>query len=322
MKKTDIDSFPVISVVIPAKNEAQTIVSLVNAVRDQRPQETEIEVVVVDDGSTDDTARVASEAGAKVIRLNGSEGGNPARARNQGAAASRGDPIVFLDADCTPHENWLDKLLAAHRGGVEVVGGSLGLPSGLSPSARCDYYCGWYHVHPRRRAGFVNHHPPCNLSVRREAFLATRGYLELHPAAYSHEELLWQAELQSRGGRIFFEPAAVVDHHNRPGLGNLLRRNYRWGYSAIETKAESNVARMAWLYRHPRLLIAASVPLSLASAPYIIYCWLRAGRFEPLWQSPIILTARAAYGAGMIAGGVSWLRHRGLASEERRPKWE
>ena len=69
-------------------------------------------------------------------------------------------------------------------------------------------------------------------------------------------------------------------------------------------------------------MIAAAVPLSLASAPYIIYCWLRAGRFEPLWQFPIILTARAAYGSGVIAGGVSWLRHRGLASEERRPKWE
>ena len=106
------------------------------------------------------------------------------------------------------------------------------------------------------------------------------------------------------------------------GSRNLLRRNYRWGYSAIETKAETEVARMAWLYRYPRLLIAASMPLSLASAPYIIYCWLRAGYFEPIWQSPIILTARAAYGAGMVAGGLSWLRNRGLASKERRPKWE
>lgn len=322
MKKTDVDSFPIVSVVIPAKNEANTIGSLVNAVRDQRLQGTEIEVVVVDDGSTDCTAQVASEAGAKVIRLNGSGGGNPARARNQGAAASRGDPIVFLDADCTPWDGWLSRLLAAHDGGIEVVGGSLGLPPGLSPSARCDYYCGWYHVHPRRRAGFVKHHPPCNLSVRREAFLATAGFLELHPAAYAHEELQWQAELQSRGGRIFFEPAAAVDHHNRPGFAQLLRRNYRWAYSAIETKAQSRVARMSWLYNHPRILIAASVPLSLASAPYIIYCWLRAGRFEPLWQSPMIVAARAAYGAGMLAGGVSWLRHGGATNEDRRPKWE
>ena len=213
----------------------------------------EIEVLVVDDGSTDDTAEAASEAGAKVIRLDGTGGGNPARARNQGAAASRGDPIVFLDADCTPRDGWLDRLLAAHDGGIEVVGGSLGLPPGLSPSARCDYYCGWYHVHPRRAAGFVKHHPPCNLSVRREAFLSTAGFLELHPAAYAHEELQWQAELQSRGGRIYFEPAAAVDHHNRPGFAQLLRRNYRWAYSAIETKAQSGVARMSWLYRYPRL---------------------------------------------------------------------
>ena len=198
MPETDVDPFRVVSVVIPAKNEARTIAALVAVVLEQCPDGAEVEVLVVDDDSTDDTARVASEAGAKVIRLDGSDGGNPARARNRGAAASRGNPIVFLDAGCTPHDGWLDKLLAAHEGGVEVVGGSLGLPTGLSPSARCDYYCGWYHVHPRRQAGFVKHHPPCNLSVRREAFLATRGYLELHPAAYSHEELQWQAELQSR----------------------------------------------------------------------------------------------------------------------------
>ncbi len=311
-----------VSVVIPAKNEARTIAALVAAVLEQCPEGAEIEVLVVDDGSTDDTVRVAREAGAKVIRSEGSGGGNPARARNQGAAASRGDPIVFLDADCTLRDGWLSRLLAAHGDGIEVVGGSLGLPPGLSPSARCDYYCGWYHVHPRRPAGLVKHHPPCNLSVRREAFLSTAGFLEQHPAAYAHEELQWQAELQSRGGRIYFEPAAAVDHHNRPGFAQLLRRNYRWAYSAIETKAQSGVTRMSWLYRYPLILIAASVPLSLASAPYIIYCWLRAGRLEPLWQSPLILVARAAYGAGMFAGGISWLRGQGTESEERRPKWE
>lgn len=311
-----------VSVVIPARNEAPRIAAIVHAVRDQCPEESAIEVLVVDDGSTDTTADAASRAGAEVVRLEGSGGGNPARARNRGASASHGDPIVFLDSDCRPRVGWLDKLLAAHRDGIDVVGGSLALPPGLSLTARCDYYCGWYHVHPRRRPAFVKHHPPCNLSVRREAFLATGGFLERHPAAYAHEELQWQAELQRRGGRIFFEPAAAVDHHNRPGLANLLRRNYRWAYSAIETKTETGVARMAWLYRHPVLLLAATAPLSLASAPYVLYCWLRAGIWEPLWLAPMILAARAAYGAGMIMGGIGWLRRRGTADSGQRPRWE
>jgi hypothetical protein len=54
-----------------------------------------------------------------------------------------------------------------------------------------------------------------------------------------------QAEIRRRGGRILFEPRAIVYHYNRPGFRNLLGRNYRWGYSAIESKAPTGAARLA-----------------------------------------------------------------------------
>jgi glycosyltransferase involved in cell wall biosynthesis len=316
--------FPLISVVIPARNEAARIGDLVRLVRAQCPDRSELEVIVVDDASADGTMRAAAEAGARVITLDvaATRGGNPAIARNRGAAASRGDPLVFLDADCTPRPGWLDRLLAVQRWGVEAVGGSLALPPGLPTSARCDYYCGWYHVHPGRPAGFVRQHPPGNLSVRRAVFLATSGYVERQPIAYAHEELAWQAELLRRGGRLFFEPPAIVDHYNRPGLGNLLRRNYRWGYSGVEAKAETGNTRFSWLYRRPRLLAVASPVLAVVSAPYIAGCWLRAGVLEPLWMFPALLAARAAHGAGMTAGGLRYAKLTGQERSEVRPRWE
>ena len=64
---------------------------------------------------------------------------------------------------------------------------------------------------------------------------------EQQPVAYAHEELAWQAEVRRRGGHIVFDPEAIVFHYNRPGFGNLLRRNYRWGYSAIESKSPTGV---------------------------------------------------------------------------------
>ena len=145
------------------------------------------------------------------------------------------------------------------------MGGSLDLPPGLSAMARCDYYCGWYHVHSRRPGGEVPNHPPGNLSVRREVFARTRGFTEQQPVAYAHEELAWQAEVRRAGGRIMFDPRAIVFHYNRPGFANLLRRNYRWGFSAIESKAPTGAARQAWIYRYPGLLVAGSLPLALAS---------------------------------------------------------
>jgi glycosyltransferase involved in cell wall biosynthesis len=313
---------PLVSVVIAARNEAGGIAGVVHAVQAQAHAGYELEIIVVDDGSTDATAAVAHDAGAQVLSLDSSlDGGNPARARNLGAATAKGDPIVFLDADCVPEDGWLAKLLVAHERGAAVVGGALDLPEHLSLSARCDYYCGWYHVHSKRPAGPVRNHPPGNLSVRRPVFRNSSGFTEQQPVAYAHEELAWQGEVQKAGGTIVFEPAAVVRHHNRPGLKNLLKRNYRWGYSAIESKAQTGAARFAWVYRHPAFLMASSIPLAIATTGYVVGCWLRAGAVEPLFMLPGVLAARLAYSAGLTAGGWRWIRH-GTLAPATRARWE
>jgi glycosyltransferase involved in cell wall biosynthesis len=320
MSSSDADR--TVSVIIPARDAAGSIAPLITAVRRQPPAGWNVVVVVVDDGSSDGSADAARAAGAPVVELGArSGGGNPAAARNRGAMAAHGDPLVFLDADCLPGDEWLARLLAGHDAGAAVVGGALDLPAGLPPMARCDYYCGWYHVHSRRPAGAVPNHPPGNLSVRRGELAQTRGFTEAQPVAYAHEELGWQSEVRRRGGRIVFEPRAVAYHYNRPGFGNLLRRNYRWGFSAIESKAGTGAARLAWVYDHPILLVAAALPLALATTGYIAWCWVRAGVLEPLLMLPVVLAARIAYSAGLVAGGLRWIRY-GTAAAEQRPRWE
>lgn len=313
-----------VSVVIPCRNEAVRISSTVEAVLAQRRPGLEVEVIVVDDGSEDSTAEAAATAGARVVRLETPSGGNPGYARNRGADQARGDPIAFLDADCTVTREWLEFLLRTHDAGATVVGGSLAMPAGLSLTARCDYYCGWYLVHPKSPAGEVPHHPPPNLCVRREPFMESSRFSETLPLALSNEERRWQAELRGAGHSIYFEPRAVAYHANRPGFENLLRRNYRWGYTAIESKSSTGAARMAWLYRFPALAVAASFPLSLAHTVYIIGCWLRSGNLEPLIMTPMILLSRFAYAAGMTVGGFRWLRRGkdgGSRNSRKRLRW-
>lgn len=310
-----------VSVVIPARNEAASIRRTLEAVRAQLCPGAEVELIVVDDGSADATAAIAREAGARVVAAD-APGGNPGAARNRGAAAASGDPIVFLDADCVPADGWLKTLLAAHAGGEVVVGGSLALPPKLPFSARCDYYGSAFHVHPRRPAGYVLNHTPANLSVRRAAFGATTGFTERGPVADGHEELGWQAELERAGQAIRFEPTAMVFHYNRPGFGNLMRRNYRWAYSAIESKATSGAVRFAWLYRHPRLLTLASGPLTIAQLFYILGCWLRAGMVaDPLLTLPGVLLGRLAYAAGTTVGGLRWLNRGPDEPQPHRSRW-
>jgi glycosyltransferase involved in cell wall biosynthesis len=276
---------------------------------------------VVDDGSSDGTGEAAARAGARVIP-SGVNGGNPAAARNVGARASTGDPIVFLDADCVPLDGWLEALLEAHAAGYTVVGGALDRPPGLSTTARCDYYCGFYLIHSGRPAAEVPHHPPPNLSVRRAPFLASPMFTEAEPFAYTNEERAWEGALRAAGHRIRFEPRAVVHHHNRPGLVNLMRRSYRWAYTAIEAKSVTGAARAAWLYRHPWLLVAAAPGLVVAHTVYIVGCWARAGVLEPLVMAPLVLASRCAYVAGMVVGGLRWLAG-GRGGDRMRvaPRW-
>jgi glycosyltransferase involved in cell wall biosynthesis len=310
-----------VSIVIPARNEAAMVGRTVNAALAQRVAGIALDVIVIDDGSTDATADVARQAGARVLATPFETQGNPGAARNRGVDAATGEVLVFLDADCVPGEGWLAALVAAHERGEVVVGGSLGLPSGLGPSARCDYYSSCYHLHPRRPAGYVRHHSPANLSVRGELFRRTGGFTYRHPLADGHEELAWQETVQRLAHRIYFEPRAVAEHHNDPGFGNLLRRSYRWGYSGLRGKAETRLSRLGWLYGQPRLALAGAIPAAVAQAIYIALVWVAARRLEPVLMLPGILLSQFAHAAGFVTGGFRWLHEGRAPAVEHRPQW-
>ena len=307
---------PGATVIIPARNEAHRIATTIRAVLSQIPPP--LEVLVANDASTDATGEEAQKAGAQVIPLAGT--GNPGAARNAAAQVAKGSVLVFLDADCVPRKGWLAAHLAAQEAARGIVGGSLDLPAGLPWLARADYYVSAYHVHPGRKPGKVSNHSPANLSVQRTVFSGTRGFTEEFPVADGHEELAWQSEAGRSGVPVYFEPGAVVDHWNRGGLGNILSRSYRWGYSALEAKATSGASRLAGWYRLPLVSILLAYPLALLETVYITGSWLGAGRWAVMQFVPVILVSRLAYATAFIAGGCHWLV-RGSKVQRRPPRW-
>jgi glycosyltransferase involved in cell wall biosynthesis len=305
-----------VSVIIPARNEAHRIGATVRAVVTQATRP--VEVLVADDGSSDATSEEAEKAGARVLALGGR--GNPGAARNSAARAAKGSILLFLDADCVPRPDWLGAHLRAQQSGMSIVGGAMALPLHLPWTARADYYASAYHVHPERKPGLVPNHSPANLSVERAVFGGTHGFTERFPVADGHEELAWQSEAKRNGARIYFEPAAVVEHWNRGGVGNLLRRSYRWGLSALESKATNDASRLSAWYRIPLLGILLAYPLALAETLYITGTWLGAGKWEVMQFVPLILASRVAYASAFIVGGFAWYL-RGKDSPGRPPRW-
>ena len=111
---------PMISFIVPAYNEEHELSDTLAAIRDAasgaaRPYE----IVVVDDASTDATAKIASDAGAKVIPINRRQ---IAAARNAGARAAQGEYLFFIDADTRINRSHVSGGIAALEAGY--VGGS------------------------------------------------------------------------------------------------------------------------------------------------------------------------------------------------------
>lgn len=212
---------PPIAVVIPTRNRAELLAGCLAALR--RQQLKHFEVVVIDDGSSDDTWRVAS-AGADVALRNPQSTG-PAAARNRGIRATTAPFVAFTDDDCVPGPGWLQALGAALASAPpEVVGvGGRVLPAGE----------GWV-------AAYMTRHrilePPdsleylvtANCIYRRAALLEVGGFDENVRHAGGEDPGLSLA-LRRAGYRFQFEPAAVVRHHYREGWREFVRTFYRYG---------------------------------------------------------------------------------------------
>ena len=181
-------SGPMISIIIPAYNEQRLLgrtLTTARAAADATGQP--FELTVVDDGSTDDTAKIAAEQGAQVVSVNLR---HIAAARNAGAKASKGDVLVFLDADTLLPRSTLQAALAALETGA-IGGGAMvrfDSPVGLISSA-C--FVIW-----RVLSRLFHWAAGCFVFVRREAFDAIGGFDEEY---YIGEEIHLSDALKKRG---------------------------------------------------------------------------------------------------------------------------
>ena len=108
-----------ISLILPSKNEARSLETLLPRLRAAKPS---AEILVIDDGSTDDTSAVCTSLGISVIRHPYSIGNGAAI--KTGARAAKGELLVFMDADGQHDPGDIDRLLSALEDGYEMVVGA------------------------------------------------------------------------------------------------------------------------------------------------------------------------------------------------------
>ena len=109
-----------VAIVIPAFDAARHLPEVLDAARQAAEAAGgDAEIVVVDAGSSDDSAEVAERHGARVLRL--PERAGPAEARNRGVAAVDAEVVLFLDSDCVPHRDAVRRVRAAFAADPDLV---------------------------------------------------------------------------------------------------------------------------------------------------------------------------------------------------------
>jgi glycosyltransferase involved in cell wall biosynthesis len=194
---------PQASVIIPARNAAATLPATLDGLARQRPT-AEFEVIVVDDGSTDDTVAVATRSPVVTSVLR-HRGRGPAMARNAGAAAATGSSLAFIDSDCRPASEWLASGLAALRAADLALGEVRPEPGEpLGPYDRTLWVTG---LSPLFESA--------NLFVRRELFDSLHGFESwLGPRGGKElgEDVWFGWRARRAGARIEACPGALAYH--------------------------------------------------------------------------------------------------------------
>jgi O-antigen biosynthesis protein len=217
------DRWPRISVVVCTYNGSRTLGECLRGLK--QLDYPDYEVIVVDDGSRDQSAALARESGARVIST---ENRGLSAARNTGLEAATGEIVAYIDDDAYPGPYWLTYLAASFRNARHAaVGGPNIAPPGDGDIADAVVNAPGGPVHVLLSDTDAEHIPGCNMAFRKNCLEAVGGFDPQFCAAGDDVDLCWR--IQQKGWTIGFHPAALVWHHRRNSVRAYWRQQQGYG---------------------------------------------------------------------------------------------
>jgi GT2 family glycosyltransferase len=217
------DKFPFISVVICSCNGAATIRDTMESL--QQLAYPNFEVIVIDDGSTDNMAQIVMEY---PVKLTSTPNRGLSNARNSGMYEAKGEIIAYLDDDAYPDPQWLHYLAYAYTTSSHAgIGGPNICPVEDGPIAQCVANSPGGPVHVLVTDEIAEHIPGCNMSFRRKALMEIGGFDPVYRAAGDDVDVCWR--IQEAGYTIGFHPSALVWHHRRNSLKAYWKQQKGYG---------------------------------------------------------------------------------------------
>jgi glycosyltransferase involved in cell wall biosynthesis len=286
-----------ISVVIPAKNEAASIAKVVSGVLDALPV---AEVIVVNDGSTDDTQVLAEQAGAKVLTHLYSRGNGAAI--KSGARAASGDVLVFMDADGQHKPEDIPRLLAELENGFDMVVGARSNDSQASKAR------GLGNKLYNRLASWVVSQSIKDLTsgfrvVRAKRF---KELLYLLPNGFSYPTTSTMAFFRAGYGVQYVDIVAESREDDSQSHIRLIRDGIK--FLLI-------IFKVGVLYSPLKLFVPASAVFFLLGSFYYGYTYLADGRFTNM-SALLFVSSVIIFMMGLISEQITMLLYKESADNE------
>ena len=307
-----------VSIIIPVFNQASHTDTCLTAVTATLPPAFRGEILVVDDGSEDETQAVlrrwaATSPLVRIVRSESNQGF--VEACNRGAHAATGDVLVFLNNDTRPQPNWLPPLLVTlRRESAGAVGGKLLYPDGalqeaggviFADGSGCNF--GWRDPHPNAPLfNFVREVDYCSaalLAIRRALFLEMEGFDDRYKPAY-YEDVDLCFRLRARGLRVYYQPDSVVVHVEGATSGTDVRSG---------VKRHQAINRATFVDRWRAELATQPPPPPVIDAPALAVLASRPGQPRALVAAPLLPEFDREGGSQRVLHLIELLRHGGWA---------
>lgn len=231
----------IFSVIVPTYNRSDEINELLNSLVNQSLDDNLFEVIIVDDGSTDDTDKVVNNVIEKApinLRFLKQDHKGPGEARNYGMKEAKGEYLLFIDSDCIADENWLtaykirleqEENKPAGFGGPDKV-----LPSFSPVQKAIDYSMTSFittgGIRGHSQKGISKYYPRSfNMGVRKDIYEKIGGMGKLRHG----QDIEFSHRILSTGEPVIKVEDAVVYHKRRMSIKKFFRQVFNWGVARI-----------------------------------------------------------------------------------------
>lgn len=275
-----------ITVIIPARDEAQALPDCLRGVRAVLP---EAELIVVDDGSQDDTAAIAAGAGARVISHSYSKGNGAAV--KTGARAATGGILVFMDADGQHRPEDIPRLLAKLEEGYDMAVGARGM------QGHAGVHRGLANAVFNRFASWMVNHRVEDLTSGFRAVRAAhfRRFLYLLPNSFSYPTTCTMSFFRAGLG-VAYVPVSMP-----PRIGKSHIRPFRDGIRFLLI-----ILKIGTLYSPMKLFLPVSAAFFATGLGYYLYTYFTSHRFTNM-SALLFITSVLVFLIGIVSEQITML---------------